>query len=158
MVLFGFGWGRAVQVSARNFDNPKRGMAITALAGPVSNIIMAFASLLITSGLLFYAISAANFGDWVSYACMFTTYVARVNISLAVFNLIPVPPLDGSRLLTAFLPDRIYYRIMQYERYIIFGVIALIYIGVLDAPLYFLTERIYSGLYYVATLPLNFLF
>ena len=158
MVLFGFGWGRPVQINSRNFDNPKRDMALSALAGPASNIIMAFIALVITNGVLLGATLAGSYSDIILYVCMFTNYVASVNIYLAVFNLIPVPPLDGSRLLTAFLPDRIYYRIMQYERYIIIGVIALIYIGVLDLPLAFLSNKIFSGLDYLASLPAELIF
>lgn len=158
MVLFGFGWGRAVQVNGRYFDNPKRDMAITALAGPMSNLVVAFASLLFMN----VSLLLLQFGMAWYYVYLFFSYLASINIYLAVFNLIPVPPLDGSRILTAFLPDRIYYRIMQYERYIIFAVILLIYMGVLDVPLSFLSDTIYDGLNFVASLParliLNFMY
>ena len=76
-------------------------------------------------------------------------------MSLAVFNLFPVPPLDGSRILTAFLPYKAYYAIMRYEMYIYFGLIAVLYLGFLDAPLNFLTSNLLEILNNVAELPFS---
>ena len=142
ILLFGFGWAKPVGVNARNFKSPKRDMAITAFAGPLSNIIMAFIFMLIV-----YLLDALNItgGAWF-YLVMFCLFVVQINVSLAGFNLIPIPPLDGSRILTAFLPDRTYYKIMQYERYIYLGFILLLFTNVLNAPLSFLRNAVMSFL------------
>ena len=84
---------------------------------------------------------------------MFIEYAVVINISLAVFNLIPVPPLDGSKILNAALPYRVYYKILQYERYIILVVMAFVFMGVLDVPLSWLSTKVYNGISWIADLP-----
>lgn len=142
ILLFGFGWAKPVGVNMRNFKNPKLGMAITALAGPLSNIIVAFIAALLNG----FAVVFLGEYEWVFYLNLFFIFIAQINVSLAVFNLIPIPPLDGSRILNAILPDKIYYKLMRYERYLIIGVFALIYIGVLDGPIDYLSNLILSGI------------
>lgn len=133
IILVGFGYAKAVPVNMRNFKSSKRKqyMALTALAGPVSNVIMAFIFTFLYC--LIYYKFAVN--EMMAYIGLFFMYAATVNITLAVFNLVPIPPLDGSRILSAILPDRAYYKLMQYERYIVLGVFLLIVLGVLDTPL-----------------------
>lgn len=155
IILFGFGWARPVQVNSRYFKNPKRDMAFTALAGPVANLIMAFVSLLICNLSNYFYIKTAT--DVLAYVYYIFYYIADINVYLAVFNLIPIPPLDGSRLLSAFLPDKYYYKIMQYERYIFLAVLALLWFGVLSRPLAFLSAHVMSGISYLASLPFMFL-
>lgn len=144
--LIGFGWAKPVQVDARYFKNAKKGMAIVAFAGPLSNLIVAFIAALLSCSLQFIFIKTEiiyDFAYFVAYdknpesfwhLALFILYmvlviIMQINISLAVFNLIPIPPLDGSKILGAFLPDRIYWNIMRYERYLYFGLIFLLFFG-----------------------------
>ncbi len=151
ILLFGFGWAKPVQVNGRNLKNPKRDMALVALAGPLANIVLAFVSLL-----LFYLVQFVIVKTSFSYIGLIFFYIAQINVSLAVFNLIPIPPLDGSRLLSALLPYKQYYALMRYERYIFWGLLALIYLGVLDVPLSFLTNAVMQGLSTLAKIPFTF--
>ncbi len=154
--LVGFGYAKPVPVNIRNFKNRKRDMALTSLAGPVSNLLMAFISLLLMN-FVGYAFGSAGV-TIVAVIYWFFFYCAMININLAVFNLIPVPPLDGSRIATAVLPDRIYYKIMQYERYIMIAVLILLFTGILSAPLSFLSGIVLKGLNFVAALPYRLFF
>ena len=128
-----FGWAKPVPVNMRNFRNPKMGMAITALAGPVSNVVLAAVAMLLYSVCFFYEIYLGSaFFSWLS---LFFAYVMILSAGLAVFNLLPVPPLDGSKVLAAVLPEHWYYRLMRYERYGMVALMALLVTGVLDAHL-----------------------
>ena len=147
--LVGFGYAKPVQVNGRNFKNPKVGMALTALAGPCSNLLMAAVAVLLLN-----IVSLFDRGSFIVQALSaFFDFAAIINIGLAVFNLIPIPPLDGSRILQLLIPDRYYYNFMKYERYIIIVVFVLILTGVLSKPLSFLTDLIYEGLDFIIGLP-----
>lgn len=133
ILLFGFGYAKPVEVRMRNFKKPKRDMAIVALAGPLCNLLQAFVGMFIYSGLYFIAVK--NQTLVLFHLARFFLYASVLNINLAMFNLLPVPPLDGSRLVTALLPSKYYYGLMKYERYIMIGLFVLLFTGVLTAPL-----------------------
>jgi len=124
MFLCGFGWAKPVPVDMRYFKNPKSGMALTALAGPASNFLLAL--LLMFSASCMTGMEATGFTLWL-FDFLLTTAV--LSIGLGLFNLLPIPPLDGSKVLFSLLPERAYYTLMRYER---FGMLILLAIVWLD--------------------------
>ena len=132
MLVAGFGWAKPVPVDPRYFRNPKLGMAVTALAGPVSNLVMAYMALLLRAILLaFYHPGSALLEGLVG----FCETLAVLNVGLGIFNLIPFPPLDGSKVLGAFLPDRAYFQLMRYERWGMLLLMVLLWLGAFSVPL-----------------------
>ena len=135
VLLMGFGWAKPVQVNPMYFKNPKVGMAITSFAGPFANLITAFIAMFLcfvfdfSNSLFFERMEILN------YVALAFLYISSINISLAVFNLVPLPPLDGSKILMVILPDRLYYMVMQYERYFYFLLIILVATSVISTPI-----------------------
>ena len=133
MVLFHFGWAKPVPINARNFKNPKRDFAITAFAGPAVNLICAFFSLfiyLLTVALLRDVTFESSFLlSFVNNTLDFILIFHSINLGIGIFNLIPIPPLDGSRLLNIILPPKTYFAVMKYERNIYFAVIGWLLLG-----------------------------
>lgn len=130
MVTLGFGWAKPVPVDMRNFKNPKRGMALTALAGPVANFLLCIV-VMVAGGIIFRTGWPLN-SDVGYYIFIILVFIAVRSAMLGIFNLIPIPPLDGSKAVGALLPDRTYYNVLRYERYCMLIVFALCYIGIIS--------------------------
>ena len=130
MLIGGVGWAKPVGVNPRNYKNPKVGMAISAAAGPISNFLLAWVSMI-----LYKCVIYSGLGGLVPALMLFLYDMVAMNLSLGVFNLIPVPPFDGSRIVLLFLPQRLYFKAMQYERQIMLIVLLLVFFGLLNRPL-----------------------
>ena len=129
-LLIGVGYAKPVPISSRNFKKPRRDMALVGAAGPIANIILALIFLTIFKLFtLFLPMIDASGIAWAATASYFFMYILKIgvfyNIAFALFNLIPAPPLDGSRILYAFLPSKILFKVQQYERYFFYGVLII---------------------------------
>jgi Zn-dependent protease len=144
LLLTGFGWAKPVPINPRQMRNPRNGIIWTSLAGPVSNLLVAFVGMILlrflvwipASMLLLYNISQIFF------------YFIYINICLAVFNLIPIPPLDGSKVLMQFLPTRGVIWIQRNQNVISLVFMVLVLAGILSRPLGWLSSQVYSGFYF----------
>lgn len=150
LILLGFGWAKPVPVNPNNFRKPKRDMALTALAGPLANILFALAVMVV------YRVMMANapyYRESYAYqlALSLISYIIYMSLLLAVFNLLPAPPLDGSRIFGVFLPEKYYFGVMRYERYIMIAVMVLLYTGLLSRPLQYLTQQLVGLLLFLTT-------
>ncbi len=151
MLFFSFGWAKPVPINTRYFKKPRRDMAICALAGPLSNVVISFASLLVYRILLsvipYYSFTEAGFAfNLTTLVFQFLISFASLNLYLGLFNLIPVPPLDGSRVLFVILPDKYYFGIMKYEKYIQLALIVLLYTGFIRGPLSVACNYVFAGM------------
>jgi len=146
LLVFRFGWAKPVPVNMYKFKNPKRGMAITALAGPASNIVLGSFSLLVY-GMLFIPLYDKAAGRYLLEMIEITAYMS---IGLAVFNLIPVPPLDGSKVLFSVISNSAYKKLMQYERYGTIVMLLLIWFGILGRPISNAVGFVYDKLFLFA--------
>lgn len=158
LILTGFGWARPVPVDSRYFRHPRRDMALTALAGPLSNILLALVTMVIYKlvlALFFSDILAI--GTTFSAVQFFLSTMILVNLYLAVFNLMPLPPLDGFKFFGAIMPDRLYWKLIEMERFISIILIILLFTGTLSRPLAWVSGRLLTFIDY-ATLPIDYLF
>ena len=146
MVIFRFGWAKPVPVDMRNFKNPTRGMALTALAGPVCNFVLS-AVFFLLYGLLFTPLVRSTVGGYVLQMLSAGGYLSA---ALGVFNFIPIPPLDGSKVLFSLVSDETYSKLMRYERYGMIILLIAIWTGVLRRPLNTATTFIVEQFMYIA--------
>ena len=144
MLVFGIGWAKPVPINPLKFKDQKKGMAISAAAGPASNVIVAAISLAIAK-IIWYASYVTGVNTVISTLYTIFRSMCFINISLAIFNLIPIPPFDGSRIFNYFLPDKFYFKIMEYEQYIMIGLLVVLFTGILDLPLGILSGLVYNA-------------
>ena len=157
MLIIGYGWAKPVPINARNFRNPKWGMAMTGIAGPISNIILgtigtvcAAVTVLLSNMYAEGIASSELLGNIIDVLITFLLNLGIMNFMLAAFNLIPVPPFDGSRFFSAFLPQKWYFAIMKYERYTMIAVMALTFLCSRFfnfSPFYFVAELMLTAVY-----------
>ncbi len=153
ILLVGFGYAKPVRVNMHNLKNGRKSFALVALAGPASNLIMAFIfTVLKTVVYVIYLKTSLPDAFYVVFGSFFG-FAASINISLAVFNLLPIPPLDGSRIANLILPPKYYYTIMKYERYIMKGMFVLLWTGILSKTLSLHAGLVSTGFDFIARLP-----
>lgn len=145
LLLFRFGWAKPVSVNPNCYKDPKMGMVLTALAGPTMNFILAFISILLFQFIIVKDIFSLPF-DLLQYMYYFLSYCTFMNVGLGLFNLIPIPPLDGSKAFLSFLPERLYFSYMRYEQYGMFLMIILLATGILSPILNGVSTGIISGM------------
>jgi Zn-dependent protease len=158
LILFGFGWAKPVPVDTRYFKKPKRDMALTALAGPLANLLASFVSAILLNLVILVSGGSVTDGTYmpntlISFLLVFLGACVTINISLAAFNLLPIPPLDGSRILAIFLSDRATAMYYRYQNIIMYVLFALLLVGVLDVPLMALQNLFTKGVMFLANLP-----
>ncbi len=145
IVLFRVGWAKPVPVNTarcRKVKSQKTAMALTAAAGPLANVVSALVFMIIEKILMVTCPASTT----LYYILTALEMIIELDLFNGVFNLLPIPPFDGSRIFLAFLPQRTYFKIMQYEQYIMIGLLILMYTGILSIPFQFLTNCLYSFL------------
>lgn len=148
ILFFQFGWAKPVMVEPRNFKHPRIGMACTALAGPMSNLVCGFIGSVVMYGV--FVATNRTAPDWVMQ--LIGSYVS-INVGIAVFNLIPLPPLDGSKILGAFLSDKARMWYYKYQFIFMMLVFVLMFTRVLNQPLYYLIDHTLYGVNWLASRP-----
>ena len=155
LIVANFGWAKPVQVNPTYYKDPKKGMALVALAGPVANFILALICFIITN--IIAKVSGGSVSIVTFYIYQFFMLSAMVNVGLGVFNLIPLPPLDGSKVIGVFLPTDWYFKFMRFEQYGFILLFVLLIAGLLDTPLYWLRNGVVEYLNFLANFFTSFL-
>lgn len=156
LIVFKFGWAKPVMVNPQYYQKPRRDMALVAAAGPLSNFILALLAYILIAILLKTGQPVQTPGFWSAFY-QFLMILALINIGLGIFNLLPLPPLDGSKILGAFLPKEMYFGYMRFEQYGMMVLIILLFTGLLTGPLRVLREGITSGIWQIANFLTGFL-
>ena len=151
--LCGFGWGRPVQVNPNNFKKPRKGMALSAAAGPIANLIAAYLGMVLYKMLLYAFLK--NQTEGLFWVTLLFEYFVTINIGLAVFNLIPIPPLDGSKIMMAFMSDRTIFKFYQYQMYFTIGLFVLIMMGGMSRILLPVQQWLYGIISWLTALPFS---
>lgn len=162
MLLFGIGWAKPIPINPSKCTKvkPKAAMAITALAGPLTNLILGFISVVIMQFIFYanYDIIMSGKESMELYLLYAAESVANINVYLAVFNLLPIPPFDGSRIFLSFLPTKLYFKVMKYERVIMGIIMILLLFGILSLPLRSLSNAIMGGMIDITGFVKNFFY
>lgn len=155
LVFFGFGWAKPVQVDPYFYKNKKEGMIWTAIAGPLSNFVVAFIATIVYGLLVKFNIPQQNQITW--YIFMLLGYIISLNIGLGILNMIPIPPLDGSKVLMGILPEESYFKLMKYEMYFSFIIVLVFISGILTGPLVHARSLIIDAFLNIVNMFVNFM-
>ena len=140
LILFKFGWAKPVEVDPYNYKDKKEGMILVALAGPLMNLLLGFLFTLLYMFLIKGAFTNGSVSELRLYLITLASTTSVINIGLGVFNLIPLPPLDGSKVLLGILKEETYFKLMQYEQVLSFLLIGMLVFGILDGPLFYVRD------------------
>lgn len=145
MLTIGIGWAKPVPIDPNYYKDRRGGMALTAAAGPLSNLLLAYL-LMVIYGFGANIVNGIVLPQIVYSAFDVVLMLAYINVSLAVFNMLPIPPFDGSRIFGLVLPEELYFKVMKYERYMMFAVLALLWTGVLSNVLRSINSWLFEGI------------
>ena len=151
ILFFGIGYANPVPVNPARLKHPRRDMALVSLAGPASNIVLSFIFIFVAC--FIQGVIPASPISIVMHT--FFLFAAQINVTLAVFNLLPVPPLDGAKIFSAILPDKVYFKLMKYDKYVMIGLMILLFTGALNGVVSWLSDGLLEVISYIPKLIFN---